>query len=146
MKKQDWEEEVLKRQPCAHIGTIIKIVCDKHKLSRTEFFVLLELHKKEEFTWNDFATAELTANWDKHRWYRLKNDDWVKLFRAKDGKFKMYNLYKVTTKTKRAVRDFYDYSSGAKLLPESSYSKNATYTSNRIVNKVKEINQDNQGD
>ena len=140
MRRVDFQEAIHKYEPSAHLGTIIKILCDRYEITRTDFFVVLELHHKKEFTWEDFATAELTANWDKHRWYRLKNNDWITLYRAKDGKHRKYNLYKMTAKAKAAVRLYYDYCSGAKPLPEHSYKKGAKYSSNRIVDKVKQIN------
>lgn len=105
--------------------------------------VLLEIHKEKEFTWNDFATAELTASWDKRRFYRWKADGLVELYRAKDGKYRMYNIYRCTRKTKNMVREFYRYISGEQPVPTMAFSKNATYTSNRLARKINIQNENN---
>lgn len=139
MKRADWEEAVFKYEPCAQLGTVLKMMTDKYGISRGDLFVLLELHSLKEFTWEDFGTAKLTANWDKHRWYRFKNDEWVTLYRAKDGKFKMYNIYKVTTKTKRMIKEFYSYLSGKTELPSIAYDKAARYSSKRLCAKIKKL-------
>ena len=145
MRKPDWEEAVIKYEPCALLGTVLKLITDKYEISRGDLYTLLELHKKKEFTWEDFGTAELTANWDKHRWYRMKNDSLVELYRAKDGKFKRYNIYRLTNKAKKMIREFYDILSGAKPLPTIAYSKNARYSSNRLVDKVNDLNNNDNG-
>lgn len=141
MKKIDYQEAIQKYEPCAHIGTVLKLMCDKHSISRQDFIVLLEVHSFGEFTWDDFATAELTASWDKRRFYRWKDDGYIELYRAKDGKFRRYNIYRCTRRAKNIVREFYDYLSGKKDIPTVAYSKNATYSSNRLAlktNKLKE--------
>ena len=136
MRKIDFQEAIHEYQPCKHFSTILKLMCDEHGMSRQDFIVLLEVHAYGEFTWGDFATAELTASWDKRRFYRWKEQGLIKLIRAKDGKFKRYNIYACTRKARNIVTDFYDYSSGKKDLPVLSYSTNHKYSSNRLVKKI----------
>ena len=142
MRKADLNEAILENHICAQLGTVIKYICDKHGISRQDFFVLLELHGKSRFTWDDFATAELTASWCKHRWYRFKNDGYVSLYRAKDGKFRKYNIYKVTRKTDKAVEEFYALLSGVKPLPDVAYNTNARYNTNRLARKLEKLKED----
>ena len=142
MRKVDFEEAIHDYQPCAHLGTVLKYVCDKHGISRQDFLVLLEVHKVNEFTWNDFATAELTASWDKRRFYRWKEEGLIKLYRAKDGKFRKYNIYTCTPKAKRAVKEFYDLLSGKTPIPSVAYDSNAKYSSNRLARKIEKLRED----
>ena len=136
MRKIDFQDAIHDYQPCATLGTVLKYICDKHGITRQDFIVLLEIHSINEFTWNDFATAELTASWDKRRFYRWKDEGLVELYRAKDGKFRKYNLYRCTRKTKTMVREFYDLLSGKLPIPTLAYSTNQSYSSNRLVRKI----------
>ena len=136
MRRIDFQEAIHDFQPCAHLGTILKYVCDKHNISRQDFIVLLEVNALDEFTWNDFATAELTASWDKRRFYRWKEEGLIEIYRAKDGKFRKYNIYKCSRRARMYVREFYDLLSGKKQLPEIAYNKNHKYSSNRLARKL----------
>ena len=136
MKAVDFYEAMHDFEPSKHLGTILKLICDKHAISRQDFIVLLEIHARKEFTWDDFATAEITASWDKLRFYRWKDTGLIELYRAKDGKFRRYNIYRCTRKAKNIVREYYDYSSGKVTLPTLAFSKNARYSSNRLTRKI----------
>lgn len=142
MRKIDFQDAIHDFQPCAHLGTVLKYICDKHGISRQDFIVLLEIHNLSEFTWGDFATAELTASWEKRRFYRWKDDGLIEIIRKKDGKFRKYNIYACTRKAKNMVKDFYNYLSGRNPIPTVAYSKNATYSSNRLALKTKKLNED----
>ncbi len=142
MRKIDFEEAIHDYQPCAHLATILKYICDKHGITRQDFLVLLEIHSVGEFTWGDFATAELTASWEKRRFYRWKDDGLIEVYRAKGGKFRKYNIYRCTRKAKNMVKEFYDLSSGRTPIPVVAYNKNATYSSNRLAVKTNKLNND----
>ena len=139
MRRVDFEEAIHDFQPCKHLATIIKYICDKHQMTRQDFMVLLEVSALEHFTWEDFATAELTASWDKRRFYRWKDTGLVELYRAKDGKFQRYNIYKCTRRARARVREFYDLLSGKEELPTLAFSENAKYSSNRLVRKINKL-------
>ena len=139
MRKIDFEEAIHDFQPSKHLGTILKYICDTYEISRQDFIVLLEIHACGEFTWNDFATAEITASWDKRRFYRWKDEGLIELYRPKEGKFRRYNIYRCTRRTKMIVKKFYDLSSGKEDLPDLSYSTKFKYSSNRLVKKIKII-------
>ena len=142
MRKIDFQDAIHDYQPCAQLGTVLKYICDKHGITRQDFIVLLEVHSKGEFTWNDFATAELTASWDKRRFYRWKEENLVELYRAKDGKFRRYNIYRCTRKTKNMVKNFYDLLSGKETIPKLAYSTNHSYSSNRLARKIEKQQED----
>ena len=144
MRKIDFEDAIHDFQPCAHLGTVLKYICDKHGISRQDFIVLLEIAAVGEFTWGDFATAELTASWEKRRFYRWKDDGLIEVYRAKDGKFRRYNIYRCTRKAKNMVKEFYDYLSGRTQIPTVAYSKNATYSSNRLAHKLTKLKEDEE--
>ena len=142
MRKIDFEDAIHDFKPCAHLGTVLKYICDKHGISRQDYLVLLEVEAVGEFTWGDFATAELTASWEKRRFYRWKDEGLIDLYRAKDGKFRKYNIYKCTRKAKNMVREFYDLLSGRTPIPVVAYSENSRYSSNRLALKTKKLNED----
>lgn len=143
MKRKDYEEAILEHQPCAQLGTVLKFICDKHEISRMDFILLLELKSIDEFTWGDFSTTVLTANWDKHRWYRLKNEGYVEMYRRRDGKYRRFSLYKTTRKTTIITNEFYNYLSRAKEIPIKGFSTKAKYTANRLNNKLRALKEDN---
>ena len=140
MKQIDYEDTILDYEPCAQLGTILQYMCLKHDITKTDFLVLLELHKVDKFTWEDFSTAQLTANWDKRRFYRYKESDYIDIYRKKGGKFKRYNIYKITAKTKRIVREFYNLLSGRTPLPAVAYDSRARYRDNRLAYKINKLN------
>ena len=142
MRDVDWHEEMPGRHPCAHLGTVLKHICDKYNISRQDFIILLEVVALKEFTWDSFATAELTASWDKRRFYRWKEEGLVELYRAKDGKFRRYNIYRCSRKAKSWVKEFYDLLSGKNPLPKLSYDTNQKYSSNRLVRKIEKLNEE----
>lgn len=144
MRRIDFQEAIHDFQPCAHLGTVLKYICDKHSISRQDFIVLLEVAALDNFTWDDFATAQLTASWDKRRFYRWKDEGLIDLYRAKDGKFRKYNIYKCSRKARTWVREFYDYLSGKEQLPPVSYDTNATYSSNRLSRKLQKLKEDEE--
>ena len=139
MRDVDWFEEFPRRHPGRHLGTILKYICDKHQVTRQDFIVLLEVAALKEFTWNDFATAELTASWDKRRFYRWKDEGLIETYREKDGRFRKYNIYRCTRKTKGWIKEFYDLLSGKEQLPTTSFSENFKYSSNRLTKKINKL-------
>lgn len=144
MRKIDFQEAIQEFQPCAHLGTVLKYICDKYGVSRQDFLVLLEIHAKGEFTWDDFATAELTASWGKRRFYRWQEAGLTELYRAKDGKFRKYNIYRCTRKAKKIIKEFYDLLSGKLDIPSVAYDTNARYNSNRLARKIEKLKEDEE--
>ena len=144
MRQVDFEDAMRENHPCRHLATILKYICDKYDMTRTDFLVLLEIVALDSFTWEDFATAQLTAPWDKRRFYRWKEAGLVKLHRAKDGKFQKYNIYKGTRLATTRVLEFYDLLSGKKQLPDLAFDESARYSSNRLVKKINKLKDDEE--
>lgn len=141
MKVEDYYDLVRDKQPCSQLGTVIKLITIDYDIFQMDLMVLLELHGVGEFTWDDFATAQLTSSWNKKRFYMFKDNGWVDLYRAKDRKFQKYNIYKPTRKCTTMVRAFYDYLSGKTPLPDRAFSSRERYRSNRLTVKINKLKQ-----
>lgn len=140
MRKIDFQEAMHDFQPCAHLGTVLKLICYKYKITRQDFLVLLEVNALNEFSGSDFTTAELTAGWDKRRLYRWKDEGLVYVSRQREGRYKNYDIYECTRKAKKMIRVFNDYLSGAVAIPEQAYSANAKYSSRMLTKKINTLN------
>lgn len=136
MRQVDWEDAVLEYEPLAKWRTLRQWACYKYDINSGTLEILLELHKLKEFTTEDFGTAVLTASWSSRDFYKLRNDGWIETYRKREGKFKKYNLYNLTRKSKSMIRKIYNILSGKEQFPDEAWDGKWSYKKDRLKKKI----------
>lgn len=136
MTRKDFYDSVRKERRidfCADLRVVRQFFLRKYGITQADFEFLLKLDSLDKFIKQDFEEGEIVCHWDKHRWKRLrKNDEWIVVWRRRDGSAKNYNIYKTSKKCSEMVTRFYKMLCGEEFIPEDPRSnpimKKETYS------------------
>lgn len=131
---------------CADIRVIRYFFLRHYKLTQGEFETLLKLDSMGKFITDDFKRLKSRMTWDKHRWKRFRKDEkWVKVWRERDRRQRMYNIYTTSYECKRMVNRFYKMLCGEESIPTDKYinpiMKRESYADNVYANAIEEFNE-----
>lgn len=78
----------------------------KYNLGEPELEVLIYLYDEHLFTREHFENFEGLLSWDKDRWYKLKRDGWIDVWRDHDAHPKQ-SLYMLSKKSRDMITSLY---------------------------------------
>ena len=114
----------------------------KYGLSTADLDMLLFLYSEDIFSQKQFKEYNNLLSWDRHRFKRLLDNEWIEIFRPKTKRLK--TMYSVTYKTQRMVDMVYKKLSGEEIpMSQTSnpmFAKNVSYNDQVYKNMIIEMN------
>ena len=103
------------------MGLCLQYVKRRYGIPPMEFFMLCKLTAMGTFLKDDVIHA-CSISWklSQGRWSKLTTGGWVEVVRRRSGGKNNYNLFGVTTKTTRLVREVLKYLAKEKKIPVNS--------------------------
>lgn len=109
-----------------------------YEITSADLDMLLFLYDEGLFQYEDFDKFQSIFNWDKKRFHRLMNDGWIRIWRKKNKRKGLANLYEISGKGRRLCSDVYK-----KLNGEVDFSevprKNVVFKRKKYTDKVYSI-------
>ena len=114
----------------------------KYGLSQADLDILLFLKSEEYFSKDKFDEFDSLISWNVHGFDNLLRDNWIEVFRKRQGKYK--GVYTLSHKAKRVTTSIYKKLDGEEI-PSSNdgnpmFLKNVSYTDKVYRNFIKEMN------
>jgi hypothetical protein len=116
--------------------------CAKYNLSYPELEMLFFLEDEKYFSRQDFNDYNELFSWDKKRFEKLRQEEWISTFRKPYKKIKA--MYMVSQKGKRLIDSFYKKLAGEEIPVSESgnplFRRNVSYTDKVYRNMIIEMN------
>ena len=114
----------------------------KYGLSTPDLEMLLFLYSEDIFNKTEFLKYEEVMSWDVKRFSRLLRDDWIHVWRKRQGK--ETTLYELTYKAKRIITMVYKKLNGEEIAESAPsnplFRHDASYMDKVYRNMIVEIN------
>jgi hypothetical protein len=115
----------------------------KYGLTTPDLEMLLFLYSEDIFNKTQFSTYEQIMSWDIKRFYRMLKDDWIHVWRKRQGN--ETTLYELTYKAKRIITMIYKKLNGEEIA-ETAHSNplfrnDASYMDKVYRNTMIEMNE-----
>ena len=115
----------------------------KYGLSTPDLDMLLFLYSEEMFNKTQFKKFEELMSWDVQRFNRLLKNDWIHVWRKREGK--QTTLYELTYKAKRIITIVYKKLNGEEIAETAHYNplfrNDVSYMDKVYRNSIIEMNQ-----
>ena len=122
--------------------------CKTHDLKIADLELLFYLDPIKYFTRKDFEDGTLYYSWDRTRFYRLLNNDWIKKVYSGNTRRGEHHKYAVSTKGKRLITRIYKILVGEEDLPETKkrnkIMKGESYSDKVYRQAIKKFNRDKE--
>ena len=118
-----------------HYRIIRKWACKNNGLTDAELELLIYLDCIGLFTKHDFEIGTYSYSWNNRRWAKLKQDDWIVVWRHRNRTTQKYNIYKVSFKGQQLISRMYRIMLGEEDIP-TSVRRNKIMKSDSYINKV----------
>ena len=129
-----------------HYRIIRKWACKNNGLTDAELELLIYLDCIGLFTKHDFEIGTYSYSWNNRRWAKLKQDDWIVVWRHRNRTTQKYNIYKVSFKGKQMIKRVYRIMLGEEDIPTSekrnSIMKGKTYMDKVLQTSIYNVNKD----
>ena len=129
-----------------HYRIIRKWACKNNGLTDAELELLIYLDSIEYFTKKDFIKGTYSYSWNNRRWNKLKNKDWIVVWRNRNRTTQKYNIYKVSFKLKQLINKIYKIMLGEEDIPTSIRRNNIikckSYTDKVLTKAIYNVNKD----
>lgn len=115
-----------------------KWTCKTYELTDGDLELLVYLDCVGRFTRNDYKNGTYLMSWDKHRWEKLRKDDWITVWRQRNHTTQKYTIYQTSVKCKRLITRMYNILLGNEDIPfkrTNVFYKDKTYT-DKVFNKA----------
>lgn len=114
-----------------------------HGVGLADLEMLLFLYSERLFKRTDFNEYNEIFSWDVQRFYKLKRDGWISVWRKSKGSEPA--LYELSYKGKRLITEFYKRLSGENPISENPtnnpiFKKNSPYTDKVYGRAIKQMN------
>ena len=114
----------------------------KYGLSTADLDMLLFLYSEDIFSQKQFKEYNNLLSWDRHRFKRLLDNNWIEIFRPKTKRLR--TLYSVSYKTQRMIGSLYKKLSGEEIPTSQTsnpmFAKNVSFSDEVYRNMIKEMN------
>ncbi len=114
----------------------------KYKINTADLDMLLFLYSERYFSKNQFKEFNELLSWDINRFSRLLRDEWISVFRKRQGNKK--TLYELSYKGKRMISSIYSKLNGEEIPMDRSnnpmYAKNVSYSDKVYKNFITDMN------
>jgi len=98
------------------------------------------------FTIKDFKMGTYSYSWDKKRWNKLIQNDWIVVWRNRNRTTQKYNIYKISFKAKQLINKIYKIMLGYEDIPTSErrniIMRKDTYTNKVLRTSIYNVNID----
>ena len=118
-----------------HYRIIRKWACKNNGLTDAELELLIYLDCIGLFTKHDFEIGTYSYSWNNRRWAKLKQNDWIIVWRHRNRTTQKYNIYKVSFKGQQLISRMYRIMLGEEDIP-TSVRRNKIMKGNSYINKV----------
>ncbi len=118
-----------------HYRIIRKWACKNNGLTDAELELLIYLDCIGLFTKHDFEIGTYSYSWNNRRWAKLKQDDWIVVWRHRNRTTQKYNIYKVSFKGQQLISRMYRIMLGEEDIP-TSVRRNKIMKGDSYINKV----------
>jgi len=118
-----------------HYRIIRKWACKNNGLTDAELELLIYLDCIGLFTKHDFEIGTYSYSWNNRRWAKLKQDDWIIVWRHRNRTTQKYNIYKVSFKGQQLISRMYRIMLGEEDIP-TSVRRNKIMKGDSYINKV----------
>jgi len=129
-----------------HYRIIRKWACKNNGLTDAELELLIYLDSIEYFNKKDFIKGTYSYSWNNRRWNKLKNKDWIVVWRNRNRTTQKYNIYKVSFKFKQLINKIYKIMLGEEDIPTSIRRNNIikckSYTDKVLTKAIYNVNKD----
>lgn len=134
MKKLD-AREIKDLSLLKHYRIIRKWACKNNGLTDAELELLIYLDCIGLFTKHDFEIGTYSYSWNNRRWAKLKQNDWIVVWRHRNRTTQKYNIYKVSFKGQQLISRMYRIMLGEEDIP-TSVRRNKIMKGDSYINKV----------
>lgn len=134
MKKLD-AREIKDLSLLKHYRIIRKWACKNNGLTDAELELLIYLDCIGLFTKRDFEIGTYSYSWNNRRWAKLKQNDWIVVWRNRNRTTQKYNIYKVSFKGQQLISRIYRIMLGEEDIP-TSVRRNKIMKGDSYINKV----------
>ncbi len=114
----------------------------QYNLTTAELEMLLFLNSEDIFSRDKFEEFEQLMPWSDDRFFKLKKQGWIELFRPKTSRRKP--LYQLSYKTNRLISSVYKKLNGQEIPVTSKrnklFAKNVKYTDKVYRRMIKDMN------
>ncbi len=121
------------------IRQFIKI---KYGITQADLDMLLFLYSEKYFDRGKFEEFHSLLGWDKQRFEKLRQNEWIVVFRKRMGNRKA--IYQLSIKSTRMIQSIYRKLSGEEIPVSSSnnkmFAKNVSYSDKVYRNMIIEMN------
>lgn len=121
------------------IRQFIKI---KYGITQSDLDMLLFLYSEKYFDRGKFEEFDSLLGWDKQRFEKLRQNEWIVVFRKRMGNRKA--IYQLSIKSTRMIQSIYRKLSGEEIPVSSSnnkmFAKNVSYSDKVYRNMIIEMN------
>jgi len=118
-----------------HYRIIRKWACKNNGLTDAELELLIYLDCIGLFTKHDFEIGTYSYSWNNRRWAKLKQNDWIVVWRHRNRTTQKYNIYKVSFKGQQLISRMYRIMLGEEDIP-TSVRRNKIMKGDSYINKV----------
>ena len=118
-----------------HYRIIRKWACKNNGLTDAELELLIYLDCIGLFTKHDFEIGTYSYSWNNRRWAKLKQNDWIIVWRHRNRTTQKYNIYKVSFKGQQLISRMYRIMLGEEDIP-TSVKRNKIMKGDSYMNKV----------
>ena len=118
-----------------HYRIIRKWACKNNGLTDAELELLIYLDCIGLFTKHDFEIGTYSYSWNNRRWAKLKQNDWIIVWRHRNRTTQKYNIYKVSFKGQQLISRMYRIMLGEEDIP-TSVRRNKIMKGDSYINKV----------
>jgi hypothetical protein len=118
-----------------HYRIIRKWACKNNGLTDAELELLIYLDCIGLFTKHDFEIGTYSYSWNNRRWAKLKQNDWIVVWRHRNRTTQKYNIYKVSFKGQQLISRMYRIMLGEEDIP-TSVRRNKIMKGDSYMNKV----------
>jgi hypothetical protein len=129
-----------------HYRIIRKWACRNNDLNDADLELLIYLDCIDMFTKDDFKKGAYSYSWDNRRWNRMLKENWITVWRKRQGASQKFNIYKVSFKGKQLISRIYRMMLGKEDIPISqkrnSIMRGKTYTDKVLAVSIKNVNKD----
>ena len=114
----------------------------KYGLNQADLDMLLFLYSEKYFDRGKFEEFDTLLGWDKQRFEKLRQADWIVVFRKRMGARKA--IYQLSIKSNRMIQSIYRKLSGEEIPVSSAnnkmFAKNVSYSDKVYRNMIIEMN------
>jgi hypothetical protein len=129
-----------------HYRIIRKWACKNNGLNDADLELLIYLDCVDMFTIKDFKIGAYSYSWDKKRWNKLIQNDWIVVWRNRNRTTQKYNIYKISFKAKQLINKIYKIMLGYEDIPTSErrniIMRKDTYTNKVLRTSIYNVNID----